>query len=220
MNLTRTSFLTGVFATLAGAAHAQPNAATIQARNLAVQTALQEQQARFDAAPAPTAADAATAYQFSFEGLMLARVPMSAFRGNVVMVVNTASECGFTPQYEGLQALFEFYHRRGFEIVGVPSNDFMGQEPGSAAEIAEFCRLNYGVTFPMAAKAHVVGRHADPFYRWAREQIGNDAVPRWNFHKILIGRDGRVIRAFPSATTPTSTEVRRAVEAALAAPQP
>lgn len=185
-------------------------------RTAAVTAAVEAQRARFAAAPDPAAADHATAYQFSFPGLWSDQVPMTAFEGEVVMVVNTASRCGFTPQYEGLQAIYDEYHGQGFEIVGVPANNFMGQEPGSTEEIQEFCTLNYGVTFPMAAKTEVVGDTRHPFFAWAEQQIGESAVPQWNFHKILIGRDGRVIAAFPTRTEPTSEEVRAAITAALA----
>jgi glutathione peroxidase len=199
-----------------GAAHAQTAEATA-ARMQAIDTALREHERRFAAARAPTAADAATAYQFEFEGLTTARVPMTAFAGDVVLVVNTASKCGYTPQYEGLQRIYNEYHAQGFEVLGVPSNNFAGQEPGTAEEIRQFCSLNYGVTFPMAGKTEVVGDRAHPFYRWARTQIGDSAVPRWNFHKVLVGRDGRVIAAFPSAVTPTSERLRTAITTALAA---
>jgi glutathione peroxidase len=187
------------------------------ARMQAIDAALREQERRFAAARAPTAADAATAYQFEFEGLTTARVPMTAFAGDVVLVVNTASKCGYTPQYEGLQQIYNEYHAQGFEVLGVPSNNFLGQEPGTAEEIRQFCSLNYGVTFPMAGKTEVVGDRAHPFYRWARTQIGDSAVPRWNFHKVLVGRDGRVIAAFPSGVTPTSEQLRTAITTALAA---
>lgn len=197
-----------------------PSAEVADQRAQAVAAAVQEQTQRFAAAPAATPADSATVYQFTFDGLMTDHVPMTAFRGEVVLVVNTASRCGFTPQYEGLQQIFTEYHGRGFEIVGVPSNDFAGQEPGSSAEIAEFCRLNFGVTFPMAAKVDVIGENAHPFYKWAHAGLGDAAVPAWNFHKILIGRDGRLIAAWPSAVTPTSEELRRAIETALAVPAP
>ncbi len=186
------------------------------ARTAAVTAAVEEQRVKFAAAPDPAAADRATAYQFSFPGLWTDRVPMTAFEGDVVMVVNTASRCGFSPQYEGLQAIYDEYHAQGFDIVGVPANNFMGQEPGSAEEIREFCTLNYGVTFPMTAKTEVVGAERHPFYAWAEQQIGESAVPQWNFHKILIGRDGRVIAAFPTRTEPTAQEVRDAITAALA----
>jgi len=186
-------------------------------RTAAVTAAVEAQRVRFAAAPDPAAADRATAYQFAFPGLWSDQLPMTAFEGEVVMVVNTASRCGFTPQYEGLQSIYDEYHGQGFEIVGVPANNFMGQEPGSTEEIQEFCTLNYGVTFPMAAKTEVVGAERHPFFAWAEQQIGESAVPQWNFHKILIGRDGRVIAAFPTRTEPTSEEVRAAITAALAA---
>ncbi|WP_236855894.1 glutathione peroxidase [Candidatus Viadribacter manganicus] len=197
---------------------AAPPAPEISAeRAAAVTAAVEAQRVRFAAAPDPAAADHATAYQFSFPGLWSDQVPMTAFEGEVVMVVNTASRCGFTPQYEGLQSIYDEYHGQGFEIVGVPANNFMGQEPGSTEEIQEFCTLNYGVTFPMAAKTDVVGETRHPFYAWAEQQIGESAVPQWNFHKILIGRDGRVIRAFDTRTEPTSEEIRNAITTALAA---
>ncbi|HVZ99188.1 MAG TPA: glutathione peroxidase [Caulobacterales bacterium] len=187
-----------------------------QARSAAVMTALQEQRTRFASAPAATNADADTLYQFSMEGLSLPRIPMTAFRGEVVLLVNTASKCGFTPQYAGLQQIYTEYHARGFEVVGVPSGDFHEQELGSSEEIQQFCDLNFGLTFPMAAKADVIGDHRLPIYAWAQAKLGDSAVPRWNFHKILIGRDGRPIRAFPTPTRPESDEVRAAIEAALA----
>jgi len=187
-------------------------------RQAAVAAAVEAQRTAFASAPDPAAADRATAYQFAFDGLFTDRVPMTAFEGEVVMVVNTASRCGFTPQYEGLQAIYTEYHDRGFEIVGVPANNFMSQEPGSEEEIQEFCTLNYGVTFPMAAKTDVVGDQRHPFYAWAETELGEAAVPQWNFHKLLIGRDGRLIAAFPTRTEPTSEEVRAAIDAALAAP--
>jgi len=183
----------------------------------AVAASVAAYQQRFDAAPAVSAAPANTAYQYEFEGLSTARVPMTAFEGEVVLVVNTASKCGFTPQYEGLQQIYTEYHDQGFEVVGVPANNFNGQEPGTAEEIREFCALNFGVTFPMAGKTDVVGESRHPFYSWAETQLGEAAVPQWNFHKLLIGRDGRLIAAFPSAVTPTSEDIRTAVTAALAA---
>jgi glutathione peroxidase len=196
-------------------APAPPAADVAAERSAAVAAAVQQMETRFAAAPDPAQADRATAYQFTFDGLFTDRVPMTAFEGDVVMVVNTASRCGFTPQYEGLQAIYDEYHARGFDIVGVPANNFMGQEPGSAEEIREFCSLNYGVTFPMAAKTDVIGEQRHPFYAWAETQIGEAAVPQWNFHKILIGRDGHVIRAFDTRTEPTSEDVRNAINAAL-----
>jgi glutathione peroxidase len=194
-----------------------PTAEVAQERSAAVAAAVQEQQARFAAAPAVAQADPATAYQFEFSGLWSDRVPMTAFEGEVVLVVNTASRCGYTPQYEGLQEIYTEYHGQGFEVVGVPSNNFAGQEPGTAQEIQDFCSLNYGVTFPMAGKTEVVGAEAHPFYKWAEAQLGQSAVPGWNFHKILLGRDGRLIAAFPSDVEPASQELRAAITQALAA---
>lgn len=220
MSINRRILLVGSVIALAACSRAaEPPAATPEVsaeRTAAVTAAVEEQRTRFAAAPDPAQADQATAYQFAFNGLWSDRVPMTAFEGEVVMVVNTASRCGFTPQYEGLQQIYDEYHGQGFEIVGVPANNFMGQEPGSAEEIQEFCTLNYGVTFPMAAKTEVVGETRHPFYAWAEQQIGESAVPQWNFHKILIGRDGRIIAAFPTRTEPTAEEVRNAITAALA----
>ena len=166
------------------------------------------------AAP-PKAAPADSAYQFAFEGLTTDSLPLSAYGGRVILVVNTASKCGFTPQYAGLQQLYDGYRARGLVIVGVPSNNFGGQEPGTVREIQQFCRANYGVTFPMSAKYDVVGPQAHPFYKWASAKLGPSAQPQWNFHKILIGRDGRPIAAFPSRMTPM--ELRPAIERALGA---
>jgi glutathione peroxidase len=165
--------------------------------------------------PARPAAGAPTAHGFGFDGLSGGRIDLSAWRGRPVLVVNTASECGFTSQYRGLQALWERYRARGLVVLGVPSNDFGGQEPGSARQIATFCEINYGVTFPLAAKSAVTGTAAHPFYRWAARAGGAGAVPRWNFHKILIGADGQVRATFPSATDPNDPALIRAVEAAL-----
>lgn len=178
----------------------------------AVSEAVARHRERFDQAPAPFGDGA---YQFVFDGLSTPTLPLSAFEGEVIMVVNTASRCGLTPQYEGLQALQETYQDRGFSVIGVPSGDFMNQELATSEEIAEFCTINFGVTFPMAARNRVTGSRAHPFYQWARNTIGDDAIPRWNFHKLLIGRDGRLIAAFGSRTDPQAEEVRAAIEAAL-----
>ncbi|GAM98226.1 glutathione peroxidase family protein [alpha proteobacterium U9-1i] len=194
-----------------------PTAEVADEREAAVAAAVTEHEARFTSAPPLAPAEANTAYQFEFTGLWTDRVPMTAFDGEVVLVVNTASRCGFTPQYEGLQQIYTEYHARGFEVLGVPANNFNGQEPGSQQEIQDFCRLNYGVTFPMAGKTDVIGDARHPFYAWAQTQIGESAVPQWNFHKILVGRDGRVIRAFDTRTEPTSDEIRAAIDAALGA---
>jgi glutathione peroxidase len=172
------------------------------------------------AGPAPTAfaqgsMSQVTAYAFSFPALSGDDIRLAQYTGNPLLVVNTASLCGYTPQYAGLQELWTEFRDRGFSIIGVPSNDFGGQEPGGATEIAETARHQYAVTFPMAAKAVVTGPNAHPFYKWAAQVRPRD-VPRWNFHKYLIGRDGRVADVFASAVEPTDTRIKMAIARALA----
>ncbi|WP_038975853.1 glutathione peroxidase, partial [Bradyrhizobium japonicum] len=140
---------------------------------------------------------------------------LAAFTGKPLLVVNTASLCGYTPQYAGLQELWSEFRERGLTVIGVPSNDFGGQEPGGTSEITETAHHQYGVTFPIAAKAVVVGAKAHPFYKWAAEARPRD-VPRWNFHKYLIGRDGYIAEVYPSAVDPTDTRVKTAIAKALA----
>lgn len=157
-----------------------------------------------------------TAYDFSFNHLMEDKpLALSEFKGKVILIVNTASECGFTPQYEGLEKLYETYKDKGFVIIGVPSNDFGGQEPGSNQEIAKFCKINYGVTFPMASKEVVSGDDAHPFYQWARKTLGFGTAPKWNFHKYLINRKGELVDYFNSTTSPENDRVKEAIEKAL-----
>ncbi len=167
------------------------------------------------AQPAPQGGwPANTPYAITLDGLVGGKVPMSAFKGKAVLVVNTASKCGYTPQYEGLEALYKA-HKGDLVVLGVPSGDFMGQELASGEDIAEFCELNFGVTFPMTEKAHVKGKDANALHKWAEAQLGKDAVPKWNFHKILIGRDGKAVAAFSTQTKPESKEIADAVKAAL-----
>jgi len=156
-----------------------------------------------------------TAYAFSFPALSGDDIRLAEFTGRPLLVVNTASLCGYTPQYAGLQELWTEFGGRGLAMVGVPSNDFGGQEPGGATEIAETAQHQYGVTFPMAAKAVVTGPSAHPFYKWAAQARPNE-VPRWNFHKYLIGRDGYLAEVFASAVEPTDTRVKTAIAKALA----
>jgi glutathione peroxidase len=156
-----------------------------------------------------------TAYAFSFPALAGGNIRLADYAGHPVLVVNTASLCGFTPQYAGLQELWSEFHDRGLMIVGVPSNDFGGQEPGGASEIAETAQHQYGVTFPIAAKAIVKGPDAHPFYKWAANARPKD-VPRWNFHKYLIGRDGYLADVFPESVEPLDTRVKTAIARALA----
>jgi glutathione peroxidase len=166
-------------------------------------------------ADAQAAMTGITAYAFSFPALAGGDIRLADYAGHPMMVVNTASLCGFTPQYAGLQQLWSEFHDRGLMIVGVPSNDFGGQEPGGATEIAETAQHQYGVTFPMAAKAVVKGPDAHPFYRWAATARPKD-VPRWNFHKYLVGRDGYLADVFPESVDPLDTRVKTAVARALA----
>ena len=157
-----------------------------------------------------------TAYAFSFSALEKGDIRLADYAGQPLVVVNTASLCGFTPQYAGLQQLWTEFRDRGLMIVGVPSNDFGGQEPGSASDIAETAQHQYGVTFPIAAKTVVKGPNAHPFYKWAADLRPKD-VPRWNFHKYLIGRDGNIAEVFPESVEPTDTRVKTAIARALAA---
>jgi glutathione peroxidase len=156
-----------------------------------------------------------TAYAFSFPALAGGDIRLAEFAGRPLLVVNTASLCGYTPQYAGLQELWTEFHDRGLMIIGVPSNDFGGQEPGGATEIAETAQHQYGVTFPIAAKAAVKGPGAHPFYKWAAEARPKD-VPHWNFHKYLIGHEGYIAEVFASTIEPGDTRVKTAIARALA----
>jgi glutathione peroxidase len=156
-----------------------------------------------------------TAYAFSFGGLAGGSIRLADYAGRPILIVNTASLCGFTPQYAGLQELWTEFSARGLMIIGVPSNDFGSQEPGGAAEIAETAQHQYGVTFPISAKAVVKGPSAHPFYKWAAEARPKD-VPRWNFHKYLIGRDGYIADVFPESVEPADTRIKTAIARALA----
>lgn len=161
--------------------------------------------------------DGSTAYSFTFPALVGDQsIALNAYAGQVILVVNTASHCGFTGQYADLETLYQQYRDKGFVIIGVPSNQFANQEPENNSEIASFCRKNFGVTFPMTQKMDVIGKSAHPFFQWANRQLGFGSAPKWNFHKILIGRDGRAITYFYSATGPLSPRVKRAIDAALA----
>jgi glutathione peroxidase len=171
------------------------------------------------AAAAPAAAQApkaTSAHDFSMTRIDGKPLPLSQFKGKVILVVNTASMCGFTPQYEGLQSLQNRYAKQGFTVIGVPSGDFMGQEYGSNAEIKQFCETKFGINFPMTEKSVVKGAQAAPFYRWAKATLPADNEPKWNFHKFLVGKDGKLIAGFGSKVTPESPEMKRAIEAALA----
>jgi glutathione peroxidase len=153
-----------------------------------------------------------SAYDFSFRKIDGGTLPLAAWRGKPVLVVNTASECGYTPQYAGLEKLWQHYRDKGFVLLGVPSNDFGAQEPGSEAEIKEFCTRDYAVDFPLAAKEPVTGAKAHPFYQWVAKESG---APRWNFHKYLIAPDGTIAGAWPSRVTPEDPAITGAIDAAL-----
>jgi glutathione peroxidase len=155
-----------------------------------------------------------TAYAFTFAGLDGETLALAEHAGKPILIVNTASQCGYTPQFAGLQKLWSRYRDRGLLIIGVPSNDFGGQEPGGPAEINKTAHGEYGVSFPLAAKADVKGPAAHPFYKWAAQQRPGEG-PRWNFHKYLIGRDGLIAAVFPTETEPTDPRVIAAVEKEL-----
>ncbi|MCP3060476.1 glutathione peroxidase [Myxococcus sp. K38C18041901] len=140
---------------------------------------------------------------------------LSDYQGKVLVIVNTASECGYTPQYAGLEKLFQDYKDKGVVVLGFPSNDFGGQEPGSSEQIAKFCELRFKVTFPMFEKVKTKGEGQSPVYAFLSKD--HDA-PKWNFHKYVVGKDGQVRAGFPSKVTPESDELRKAVDAALAQP--
>ncbi len=166
-------------------------------------------------ARAQSAVSKMTAYAFSFPALTGDDIRLAKYAGRPLLVVNTASLCGYTPQYAGLQELWKEFGSRGLVIIGVPSNDFGGQEPGGATEIAQTAQHQYGATFPIAAKAVVKGPNAHPFYKWAAEARPKE-VPRWNFHKYLIGRDGYIADVFPESVEPADTRVKTAIARALA----
>jgi glutathione peroxidase len=156
---------------------------------------------------------------YDFEALSIEGKPahLSTQRGKVLLIVNTASACGFTPQFDGLESLWETYRDRGLVVVGFPSNEFGAQDPGSNEEIASFCSLNYGVSFPMMSKVQVNGAQAHPLWKWLTSQapglLGSQAV-KWNFTKFLVGRDGKVIKRYAPTDTPES--IKKDIEAALA----
>jgi glutathione peroxidase len=155
-----------------------------------------------------------TAFAFHFTGLKGDDIQLAEHAGKPILIVNTASQCGYTPQYAGLQELWTRYRDRGLLIIGVPSNDFGAQEPGGATEISATAEQRYGASFPIAAKAAVNGADPHPFYKWASAQRPLDK-PRWNFHKYLIGRDGMIAGSFPSDVTPTDPRLIAAIEKEL-----
>jgi glutathione peroxidase len=157
-----------------------------------------------------------SAHKFSFEAIDgTGAVALNALAGKAVLVVNTASACGYTQQYQGLQELWQTYCDRGLVVLGVPSNDFGAQEPGSDSEIETFCTTKFQVDFPMTKKQTVIGADAHPFYQWIASSLGEDVAPKWNFHKYLIGPDGALAATFPSKVAPMSDEIKSQIEALL-----
>lgn len=160
-----------------------------------------------------------TVYDFTVKDIDGRSVKLSRYRGKVLLIVNVAGKCGLTPQYSGLQSIYEKYRKRGFVILGFPANDFLAQEPGTEAEIKQFCSTNYRVTFPMFSKIVVKGEGQAPLYRFLTSKDTNPTGAgdiEWNFAKFLIGRDGKPVQRFASRTTPTDTSVTEAIEKLLA----
>jgi glutathione peroxidase len=148
---------------------------------------------------------------FSFQGLEGSTINLADHKGKVVLVVNVASRCGFTNQYEGLQALWSKYKNKNLLVIGVPSNNFR-QEPGSNKEIKDFCETTFGINFPITEKLDVIGSNAHPFFIWAKKNYGSSAIPKWNFHKIIVGKNGKVIDTFSSITKPSSKKFISVIE--------
>ena len=142
-------------------------------------------------------------------------INLSEYKGKIVLLVNVASKCGFTKQYTDLQILHDKYKEKGFIVIGVPSNQFGGQEPGSNEEIKNFCETNFNITFPITDKFDVKGENAHGLYKWAKENHGNSTVPKWNFHKILINKEGKIQDTFSSFITPLSDKITKKIELAL-----
>ena len=155
------------------------------------------------------------AYDFSFNDLDGSVIKLSEFKEKVIVIVNVASQCGFTSQYEDMQQVWDKYQNSGLVIIGVPSNDFGNQEPGSSKEIKNFCEAKFGITFPMTEKVNVKGENAHPFYLWAKKNYGKSAIPKWNFHKIIINKEGKVADTFASITNPSSNKFIKALEKLL-----
>ena len=156
-----------------------------------------------------------TAYDFSFRSIDGGALPLSNFKGKAILVVNVASQCGLTPQYSGLEALWKKHRDQGLIVLGVPANDFGAQEPGTEKEIKTFCETRFQIDFPMTAKEHVIGDEAHPLYRWVVSEWGNDAAPKWNFHKYLFDREGLIVGSFGSRTAPDAEEIAKLIDNAL-----
>ena len=154
------------------------------------------------------------AYEFDFNGIEGGVISLKNYKDKVIVVVNVASRCGFTYQYEDLQSLWSNYKDNNVVVIGVPTNNFK-QEPGSNKEIKDFCEVNFNIDFPMTEKIDVIGDNAHPFFNWAKNNHGNSAIPKWNFHKIIIGKNGKVVDTFSSITKPTSKRFINSIEKAI-----
>ena len=157
------------------------------------------------------AADNNNAYSYEFTSIEGNLIKLSDYKDKVIIVVNVASRCGYTTQYKDLQKLWVKYKNKDLVIIGVPTNNFR-QEPGSNKEIKDFCEVNFGITFPMTQKISVIGNNSHPFYKWAKKDYGIGAIPKWNFHKIIIGKNGRVADTFSSITNPSSKKFLKIIE--------
>ena len=154
-------------------------------------------------------------FDFSIDSISGDKLNLSKFKGKTILLVNVASKCGFTNQYTDLQNLYDLYKDHGFVIVGIPSNQFGGQEPATENEIKNFCETNFNINFPMTAKYNVKGKDAHPIYIWAEKSFGRSAVPKWNFHKILINKEGKIEDTFASFTNPMSKKLIKKIEEIL-----
>ena len=152
------------------------------------------------------------AYDFNFNALDGNQLSLSEYKNKIIVAINVASQCGFTNQYNDMQKIWEKYQKKEVIILGIPSNDFGYQEPGSNKEIKNFCESKFGITFPMTEKVSVKGENAHPFYEWAKKNYGNSAVPKWNFHKIIIDKSGKVSETFSSITNPSSKKFIKTIE--------
>ncbi|MDB3887280.1 glutathione peroxidase [Candidatus Pelagibacter sp.] len=156
-----------------------------------------------------------TLFDFKINSINGGELDLSSFKGKTILLVNVASKCGFTNQYDDLQDLYDNFKDKGLIVIGIPTNQFGGQEPGSEKEIKNFCETNFNITFPMTSKYEVKGANAHPIYIWAKDTFGKSTVPKWNFHKILINKDGKIEDTFASFTGPLSNKVVKKIEQIL-----
>ena len=156
-----------------------------------------------------------TFFDFKINSINGEELDLSSFKGKTILLVNVASKCGFTNQYDDLQKIYDDFKDKGLIVIGIPTNQFGGQEPGSEKEIKNFCETNFNITFPMTSKYEVKGANAHPIYIWAKDTFGKSTVPKWNFHKILINKDGKIEDTFASFTGPLSNKVVKKIEQIL-----